>query len=630
METGQEQYFRAWMSGIKAVEEETRSAWEILKNEFEVTVADSEQLANSAILQWEKLKKLIGELPKEGRISYLKDMFDVDDTKALEILNYINKVKDAAQREEKDLSDYIQKMADKSSEKRIEAFKKQVETILSWDHLSYKEQIERIKSIAQYFEGTEEEKMQIAKIVAENISELRTQKAAETRKNLKEQQEQESKERISNAEETIEKISINERKSVQQRIQAIRNYLDAYQGTEEEKTEITRQANEEIVQLEKQLATELREKAQALPEGMDYKDRLNMLETFYQQRLEIVEGNLEAELALEEEYAELKQMLREQEIERVRNYYDEIYGLVSGFLDEAMDVLSEGGEQMGVRLVESFFNYAESVSGKLAEQYLVDPILDAIAEATVEAQEEGENLGETIGGAVSAAISGNVAGVIAAAVAFDLKQIERTWNQFWDNINKIQNEKLRNFLYDVMYFLGMAKEEIESIEDAFEQALSSATTFDEFSQNLEDTIRERVKQGLIQAFLETAAMQAIFEKIAKALDKALADGEISDKEWAKIEKLMAEANDKAKEFWEHAGEWFENPEDLGLDRTDTVKSITEKTANVLLAIERSSNLYLKEMNENIRIIRNAVQNMNTESIPNTAYNVQQNMRAIGA
>ena len=124
-------------------------------------------------------------------------------------------------------------------------------------------------------------------------------------------------------------------------------------------------------------------------------------------------------------------------------------------------------------------------------------------------------------------------------------------------------------------------------------------------------------------------MKQIFEKIAKEMDKALRDGEMSDEEWEKIDVLMQEAMGKSKEFWEKARDWLEVPEEIDTKRANTVKSITEQTATVLLAIERSSNLHLREINEHIRAMRVLMQGWSVNSPVNVGFETQQTLRSHG-
>jgi hypothetical protein len=215
------------------------------------------------------------------------------------------------------------------------------------------------------------------------------------------------------------------------------------------------------------------------------------------------------------------------------------------------------------------------------------------------------------------------------ALTFNLSQAKKQFDIFWESLKNVQSKWLRNLIADIEWFFGAGADAIEQMKGDFENALSSADTFDAFAENLEETIRNRVKQGLIQAFLETAAMKQIFEKIAKEMDKALRDGEMSDEEWEKIDVLMQQAMGKSKEFWEKARDWLEVPEEIDTKRANTVKSITEQTANVLLAIERSSNLYLREINENVRVMRYLLQGWSFNTPVNVGFETQQTLRSHG-
>lgn len=73
-------------------------------------VADSKALKDSAIAQWEVLKELIGkELPETGRIDFVKNLFGVDNTTALEIVSFISRIEEDATDEAKKLQEDAEK-----------------------------------------------------------------------------------------------------------------------------------------------------------------------------------------------------------------------------------------------------------------------------------------------------------------------------------------------------------------------------------------------------------------------------------------------------------------------------------------------------------------------------------------
>ena len=629
-ETKDPAWLREWVNATKQIEENTISSWDALKLRFEVMIADSKALSESAISQWELMKGLIGDLPETGRISFLKNLFSVDDKTAMEILNYVTKVESAANQEIlKGLGTLIKEEEAKSRE-RIEQAKGTIEQILSFEHMNYQQKINYLTMFGNVFKGTEEERVQVSQMINKEIADLEKKIYEERKKAVMDAKEAESKARLEAAGREITEISSAERIGATHRIRYLQNWMQFYEGTAEERVRLEEKVAEEIKRLQGTLQTELETRAKKIPTQIAYKERLDILKNLMQEELEAAQDNLEARLEIEEKYQELKARMREEEIDRTRERLDDLVGFVEGMTDNLADILEEGGRGAGLRFIMAFFENAEALSEKYMKQYIVDPLLDAIAEATVKVQEE-EGLGffDALAQGFSAAISGNLPQLFMTALTFNLSQAKKQFDIFWESLKNIQSKWLRNLIADVEWFFGAGAEAIEQMKGDFENALSSADTFDAFAENLEETIRNRVKQGLIQAFLETAAMKSIFEKIAKEMDKALRDGEMSDEEWEKIDVLMQEAMGRSKEFWEKAKDWLEMPEEIDTKRTNTVKSITEQTANVLLAIERSSNLYLREINENVRAMRFLLQGWSFNAPVNVGFETQQTLRSHG-
>ena len=629
-ETKDPTWLREWVNATKQIEENTISTWENLKLRFEVMVADSKALSESAISQWELMSQLVGKLPETGRVSFLKDLFDADDKTAMEILNYVARVESAANQEVlKGLNDLIKQEEEKSRE-RIQQAKGTIEQILGFEHMNQQQKINYLNMFGNVFKGSKEEELQVTEMIEKEKADLEKELYEERKKAVIDEKEAESQARVEAAEREISEIASTERIGVEYRIRYLQNWMDFYEGTAEERIKLEQKVADEIFRLQRQLDKELQNKAQAIPEEVLYLKKLELLDEYYWQVLESAKGNAESEYAINVAYQKLRNDLRAEEIKKTRDAMDDIVGFARGMTDDLGKILEEGGKGAGLRFIIAFFENAESLSEKYMRQYVLDPLLDAIAEATVKVQEE-EGLGffDALAQGFSAAISGNLPQLFMTALTFNLSQAKKQFEIFWESLKNVQSKWLRNLIADIEWFFGAGADAIEQMKGDFENALSNADTFDAFAENLEETIRNRVKQGLIQAFLETAAMKQIFEKIAKEMDKALRDGEMSDKEWEKIDVLMQEAMGKSKEFWEKARDWLEVPEEIDTKRANTVKSITEQTANVLLAIERSSNLYLREINENIRAMRFLMQGWSFNSPVNVGFETQQTLRSHG-
>jgi len=629
-ETKDPAWLKEWVAATKQIEENTISTWENLKLRFEVMIADSKALSESALSQWELMRELMGDLPETGRISFLKELFSVDDKTAMEILNYVTKIENSATQEILNGLDVLIKEEEAKSRERIEQAKGTIEKILGFEHMNYQQKINYLTMFGNVFKGTEEERVQVSQMINEEIADLEKKIYEERKKAVIDAREAESKARIEAAEKEISEIANAERIGVTYRIRYLQNWMQFYEGTAEERIQLEQKVTEEIIALQRQLDKELQSRTQTIPEAILYKEKLKLLDQYYWEVLESAKGNAEAEYKINEMYQSLRVDLREEETQRTREFLNDVLGFAQGMTKKMGDILEEGGQGAGLRFITAFFENVESLSDKYMQQYVIDPLLNAIAEATVRVQEEeGVEFFEALSQGISAAISGNIPQLVMTALSFNLSQLKKQWDLAWGGLKSIQSKWLQNMLHEIEWFFGAGREAVEQMSNDFENALSSAETFDAFAENLEETIRNRVKKGLIEAFLETAAMKQIFERIAKELDKALLDGEMSDEEWAKIDVLMQDAMGKSKEFWEKAREWLEVPEEIDTDRANTVRSITEQTANVLLAIERSSNLYLREINENIRAMRFLMQGMSFNTPVNVGFETQQTLRSHG-
>lgn len=632
--TGDTEDLSAWVEAgkaIKEVAEDTATAWEKLRRDFEFMVADSERLSGSTIAQLDALIEMMGgALPTTGRASYIQEMFGVTKTEALQILKYYEDLEKAADNEAEKLLKNLKKAIDDQYEETLDRVKASVDKILSWDFMTVERRIHNLNVFKDAFEGTEAEKLAVTKMINEEIEKLEKQAFEDKMKKLRDQSEAESEARIEGAKDAIKGISENERLSIQERIGNIKNYLMSVRLSTDEWIQIEKDANEKIKALQMELDNELERRAKKIPQTVNYKARLDLLDQYLQESLTAVEDNERAKFEIEEKYHELRELMREEETERIRGYIDERFDLFTELATDIVEAVSEGGEGAGIRFLEAMFNGVERIVQHYVKSYVIEPILDEVAKATAEFEEQGMDFSEALTQGISAALTGNFPQLLLTALIFNLSQMKWQFEIFWKSLKNLQIGWLQGMIKDLEWFFGGSAKAIEDLKQDIENALMRSDSLESFGENLEATIKDRIKQGIITAFLETAAMKALFKKIADAMQEAMKDEEVTTEEWEEIKRMIEEAVGNAKEVFENLPDdfWGDLPEFN--KPSNTVKSITEETANVLLAIERSSNLYLREMNENLRVVKDVLKGWDGRTPPrDTGFNTQQTMRSHG-
>ncbi len=629
-ETRDPEYLREWIDLTKEVEDTTISMWERIKSQYEFMIADSSVLSSSAVDQWETLREMIGDLPKTGRASFVKDLFGVDQTEALQILKYIEKVESAATNEVIAGLDRVIKEEEAKSRERIQQAKGTIEQILGFEHMNQQQKINYLNMFGNVFKGSKEEELQVAEMIEKEKADLERELYEERKKAVIDEKEAESKARLETAEKEISEIASAERIGVMYRIRYLQNWMDFYEGTAEERMKLEKKVTDEILRLQARLNKELQSRVDAIPEDVLYKDRLAALEGFYDELLQYAKGNAEAEYSMLVEYTRLKDQIREKETARVRSYLEERLDLFSEMANDMTKALEEGGGEAGARFLKAMFDGAERIVQHYVKEYVIEPLLDEISKATAEFEEQGMSFTEALTQGISAGLTGNVPKLLMVALTFNLSQMKKQFEIFWESLKNAQVGWLQDMLKSIEWFLGGSKKAIEDLKRDIESALMKSDSLEAFGENLEETIKDRIKQGIITAFLETAAMKALFKKIADEMNEAMKDGEVTEEEWAKVKELIRTTIDTAKGVFENLPEDFWEDLPGASKPSNTVKSITEQTAKVLLAIERSSNLYLKEINETARGIKTILQGWDGHTPSrDSGFNTQQTLRSHG-
>src|SRR5690606_28869143 len=94
--------------------------------------------------------------------------------------------------------------------------------------------------------------------------------------------------------------------------------------------------------------------------------------------------------------------------------------------------------------------------------------------------------------------------------------------------------------------------------------------------SLERELKMKVRNALITAFLESAAMAPLFESLSDAIMEAVRDGVLSAGELDAIEDIISEITDNSAAFFEVLDELGLSMEDL----TDTTREVNESLRNV--------------------------------------------------
>lgn len=633
--TGETEYMNAWIASAQSLvktAETVESAWERIRQELDFMILDSERLSESYQAQFEALQELLGgPLPKAGRGTYLQELLNIDKAEALQIAKYYDTLETKAKGEIDKAIDDLNKELQRQFEDTLDRTKEAIDRILSWDYMSYEQRINWLNVLLNTFKGSEAEKIAVTQMVNEEIAKLEDKAFEERKRKIQDQSEMESEARIEGAKDAIEGIAKNEKLSIQERINSLRNHLKYAHLEADERLEIEADTNDKIKALQMELDKELERRAQEIPQAVNYKTRLDLLDQYHEEALLAVEDNETAKLKIEEKYQALWESAREAEIDRVRGRLDDVVGFVKDMTEGLGDILEEGGEGAGLRFINAFFENMEAISDKYIEKYVLNSLLDSVAEATTRVQEtEGLEFGQALAQSVSAAVSGNLPELFITALTFNLSQMKKQWELAWEGLKNIQIKWLQDMLLDLEWFFGGSKEAIENMKHDIEDALMRSDSVEAFGENLEATIKDRIKQGIITAFLETAAMKALFKRIAEAMNEAMKDEEVTSEEWEAIKAMIRQAAEQAEDVFKNLPEDFFDDVPKFDKPSNAIKSITEETANVLLAVERSSNLYLKEMNENLRVVKGILQGWDGRTPPrDVGYEVQQNLRSHG-
>src|SRR5690606_33604773 len=103
-----------------------------------------------------------------------------------------------------------------------------------------------------------------------------------------------------------------------------------------------------------------------------------------------------------------------------------------------------------------------------------------------------------------------------------------------------------------------------------------AENLEDFTSSIERELKMRVRNALITAFLESAAMQPLFDALSNAIFEAVRDGVVTAGELDAIEDIISQITDKSAAF-------FEVLDQLGLgmkDLADTTREVNESLRNV--------------------------------------------------
>jgi cytochrome c551/c552 len=523
--------------------------------------------------------------------------------------------------------DSLIKTEEAKSRERIEQAKGTIEKILDFEHMNYQQKINYLTMFGNVFKGTESERVQVSQMINEEIADLEKKIYEERKAEVIKTSEETAKARIEAAEKEISDIANAERIGVTYRIRYLQNWMQFYEGTAEERVRLEEKVAEEIKRLQGTLQTELETRAKKIPTQIAYKERLDILKNLMQEELEAAQDNLEAQLEIEEKYQELKEEMREDEIENIKNLTSENLDLLSEMAGEMVDALAEGGAGAGIKFLEAMFEGIEGIAQHYMNIYVVEPLLDEIAQATAEFEEQGMSFFDALMQGIAAAISGDWVRATLSAIMLLWNLFKKFGDDILDFFENVLPNKAASWLRTIRYeWGGGLQEDVENLKNDLASAFE-ADTYEGFVENFRRTLQGRIKDAIINAFLESAMMKPIFEKLAKAVHEAFEDSELTDEEWSEIKQLMDQATGNAKEAFEKFQELFG---ELDVEKqTNVVKSITEETANVLLAIERSSNLYLREINENIRAMRFLMQGWSFNTPVNVGFETQQTLRSHG-
>src|SRR5690606_12698990 len=146
-----------------------------------------------------------------------------------------------------------------------------------------------------------------------------------------------------------------------------------------------------------------------------------------------------------------------------------------------------------------------------------------------------------------------------------LREINKQIREYQEGATRDLEERIREAL-------GVGWRELASgVRSAF-----GAATLGDFTEAVERELKMRVRNALITAFLESAAMQPLFDALSNAIFEAVRDGVISAGELDAIEDIISQITDKSAAF-------FEVLDELGLamgDLANTTKDLNRSLRNI--------------------------------------------------
>lgn len=142
-----------------------------------------------------------------------------------------------------------------------------------------------------------------------------------------------------------------------------------------------------------------------------------------------------------------------------------------------------------------------------------------------------------------------------------LDQLRDQFRAVWDQIQAIVGSEPLDFTGD--------------LSNAISTAIRSPTV-DEAWVSMTMSFKDLMRNAIVNAFLESEAVKALFKNFSAELQTALADGVISEEEYRRLEAAFGETEGPLRDLWdalEHLGLGFE-------DLTNVVNDATASLSNV--------------------------------------------------
>src|SRR5690606_14185843 len=180
-----------------------------------------------------------------------------------------------------------------------------------------------------------------------------------------------------------------------------------------------------------------------------------------------------------------------------------------------------------------------------------------------------------------------------SAALQEIADLEARWIQFWNAASR--GARIRE-LQDAVKEIDALIRELEGgwsadLETRIEELLGvtqrglqgavagafSASTAEDFTANIEGALTSRVRNAFVTAFLESATMAPLFERLGDAIREALVDVDISPDEMRGIRAIMDEIRDRSTPLYDLLDE-------MGLlaDTTERLNTQFERLVNVPL------------------------------------------------